>query len=105
MATTDIQPGLDPPPGVESNFDNPDRTVQTWNIVTQSLCISLTTILFAFRIYCRVVLQKTVNIEDCESVCLPCRCFFGKPTNPLNRGVFDSMGMSSRSVLEKAYSK
>ncbi|KAL1956108.1 hypothetical protein VTO42DRAFT_7627 [Malbranchea cinnamomea] len=59
-----IQPGLEPPPGHESNFENPDRTVQTWNTITQALCIGLTTISFLLRMYCRIFLQKTVGIED-----------------------------------------
>lgn len=59
-----ITPALEPPPGVESNFENPNNTVQTWNIITQSLCIGLTTIFFVLRMYTRVLVQKTVNLED-----------------------------------------
>lgn len=61
-----IVPGLLPPPGFESDFENPNRNVQVWNIVAQSLCISLTSIFFLMRMYCRVLLQKTMGAEDCK---------------------------------------
>jgi hypothetical protein len=43
-----------------------DRTVQKWNIATQSLCIIAMTFFFALRVYTRVFLLNGFTKEDCE---------------------------------------
>jgi hypothetical protein len=65
-----IQPGMPPPPGVESNFEHPDREVGTFNIITQSLCITFTSIFFLLRMYIKIYIHKTLGREDCEPLFL-----------------------------------
>ncbi|PGG99029.1 hypothetical protein AJ80_09419 [Polytolypa hystricis UAMH7299] len=59
-----VEPGLNPPPGITSNFENPERSLNQWNIVTQALCISLTTVFFALRMYTRKCIHGNFNRED-----------------------------------------
>lgn len=57
---------LPPPPGKTPNFEHPKDVLRTVNFVTQSLCISLVTILVLIRVYTRAVIQKIVYKEDCK---------------------------------------
>ncbi|KLJ09909.1 hypothetical protein EMPG_14666 [Blastomyces silverae] len=43
------EPALAPPLGIESNFEGPEEALHVWNLVTQGLCISLTSIFFLLR--------------------------------------------------------
>jgi len=43
-----------------------DHAVQTWDYVTQSLCIIMMTLFFGLRLYTRVFVLNGFNKEDCE---------------------------------------
>lgn len=43
-----------------------DRSMQTWNKATQSLCIIFMTAFFGLRVYTRTSLLRNWGQEDCE---------------------------------------
>lgn len=59
-------PAADPPPGVVANLENPDKTAQTWDFVTQSLCLVFMTVFFGLRTYVKLFILNGFGIEDCE---------------------------------------
>lgn len=59
-----VEGGMDPPPGVTPNFDNPDKTVYTASIVTQALCISLVGAIICLRLYARIHILRSFELED-----------------------------------------
>ena len=63
--TAPSQPGLTPPPGVKPYFDSP-YTLRPYNVLTVTICVSMTTILFLARMYTKVRILKSVVLEDCE---------------------------------------
>ncbi|MCJ1309727.1 hypothetical protein MMC25_003388 [Agyrium rufum] len=60
-------PALMPPPGVIPNFVDPPSQAQ-WVIITVCLCLSLTTILIAIRIFSRVYISGPLAWDDCTSI-------------------------------------
>ncbi|KAF2872624.1 hypothetical protein BDV95DRAFT_391473 [Massariosphaeria phaeospora] len=58
------EPGLEPPPGVKSNFDNPVKTVYTASIATQVLCISIVGVIVAVRVYTRTHILCSFGLDD-----------------------------------------
>ncbi|EEQ89378.2 uncharacterized protein BDCG_04498 [Blastomyces dermatitidis ER-3] len=58
------EPALAPPLGIESNFDGQEEALHVWNLVTQGLCISLTSIFFFLRMYVRVYVNRGFGRED-----------------------------------------
>lgn len=61
-------PAAPPPKGVEANLEDPDKTAQTWDFVTQSLCLIFMTIFFGLRTYVKLSILRGFGIEDCESL-------------------------------------
>ena len=100
MAPAPLELSTRAPLEASHDLEDPDQTLQIWNIVTQSLCISLTTIFFTLRIYCRIRIQGKVGREDCKSsgwgcaqkvVCV--KVSRGSPVLvPLDRDMFGCMG-------------
>jgi NO-binding membrane sensor protein with MHYT domain len=56
--------GMEPPPGVVPNFDNPTKLVYNASIVTQALCVSIVGLVVAVRIYVRVHILRSFTLED-----------------------------------------
>ncbi|PGH12220.1 hypothetical protein AJ79_04400 [Helicocarpus griseus UAMH5409] len=63
MATID-PPAAPPPPGVISNFDNPQDVLRTVNLVAQYLSIAVVTIFVALRIFIKIHRFSRLNVED-----------------------------------------
>lgn len=73
MKISDLPPGIDlnkppmipPPPGVTPNFTNPES--RAWTVyVTSAVCLALTFILFAARMYSKFFVVKKRSIDDCK---------------------------------------
>jgi NO-binding membrane sensor protein with MHYT domain len=58
------QGGMESPPGVLPNFDNPEKLVYNASIVTQALCISIIGLVVAVRVYVRVHVLRSFTLED-----------------------------------------
>lgn len=58
-------PALPPPPGVQSNFENPETREGLAKIIV-SLTYGLMLIFLAMRIYTRVRITNSLGIDDCE---------------------------------------
>ena len=65
-----LKPALKPPPGVESNFANPE-SLKSKNDIAMAVSITLTTILYFMRCYARIIIKKQWIVEDCENVISP----------------------------------
>ena len=63
-------PAALPPSGVTANLEHPDRTAQTWDYITQTLCMVFMTVFFALRMYVRLNILNGLGLEDCELVLL-----------------------------------
>ncbi|KAI1213911.1 uncharacterized protein F4807DRAFT_469664 [Annulohypoxylon truncatum] len=63
MATASPTPALPPPPGVTSNFVNPESLTDENNIA-MGVSIPLITISFFLRVYARIWIRKTWVFED-----------------------------------------
>jgi hypothetical protein len=61
-------PAAPPPPGVKSNFNNPDN-YKTQNIILHSIVLSLVTLAVLMRVYTRAFVKKTFGVDDCELRC------------------------------------
>lgn len=61
------RPALDPPPGLVSNFDNPDnRNAAGYGIAIA--CFTVASISFIIRVYYRARVLRKWTAEDCMSV-------------------------------------
>ncbi|OJD14468.1 hypothetical protein AJ78_05179 [Emergomyces pasteurianus Ep9510] len=58
------EPALVPPLGFKSNFEGPEGALHIWNLITQGLCISLTSIFFLLRMYVRLNVNRGFGRED-----------------------------------------
>ena len=58
-------PALSPPPGVTSNFVNPESLTPQMN-VAMGVAIPLVTVFFGLRAYARLVVRRVWIFEDCE---------------------------------------
>ncbi|KAI1126740.1 hypothetical protein F5Y10DRAFT_244236 [Nemania abortiva] len=56
-------PALPPPPGVESNFDNPETRADLAKIVV-SLTYGLMLVFLAMRIYTRIIVTNSLGVDD-----------------------------------------
>jgi hypothetical protein len=67
MSVGDIHttPALQPPYGVESDFDN-GYSLQPHLVATSSICLTLCVSSVLARTFTKVRLLKKVEIEDCE---------------------------------------
>lgn len=66
MADTGIEPGMEPPPGEETNFDNPDREMFYICIVSNAIAIPVCTLFFALRLWARIRLRTGLQRDDSE---------------------------------------
>lgn len=66
MATSSLTPASPPPPGVTSNFENPESLVRV-NYIAMGVAIPLTTVFFTLRAYTRIWIKQTWIFEDCKS--------------------------------------
>ena len=57
-------PALSPSPGQSPNFIHP-VSIQRWEIVCSTLCLSITFVTFALRTYVRIRIMKQWILEDC----------------------------------------
>lgn len=62
-------PGIPPPPGVTSNFVNPESCAHIPRIVI-AISIPIMTICVLMRLYTRLFVTRTFGIDDCK--CQPC---------------------------------
>ena len=60
-------PAMEPPPGVESNLDNPE-TLQPTRIALSAVCITLCVVFITARSYARAVLLNKFDLDDCKSI-------------------------------------
>lgn len=60
-----IEPGMEPPAGMESNFENPDREMYYICIASNAIAIPVCTAFMALRIYARIRLRQKAQPEDC----------------------------------------
>lgn len=59
-----VEPGMEPPPGKVSNFDNPDREMYYICIVSNAIAIPVCTAFMALRIYARYRLRMKPQADD-----------------------------------------
>jgi hypothetical protein len=59
-----VEGGMEPPEGVTPDFDNPVRTVWVASIITQALCISIVGAIIGLRIYVRMRIIRSFQLED-----------------------------------------
>lgn len=59
-------PALHPPPGVSSNFVNPEN-FKAFMTVILALCISISTLVFWMRMYTKFYIFGKTGWEDCNS--------------------------------------
>ena len=59
-------PGLQPPPGITSNFENPP-SIQNIGYATAAICLFFTTLAVGLRILTRIHVDRTLKLEDCQS--------------------------------------
>ena len=59
-----VEPGMEPPPGKVSNFDDPDREMYYICIVSNAIAIPVCTAFMALRIYARYRLRMKPQADD-----------------------------------------
>jgi hypothetical protein len=65
-ATLAKTPALAPPPGVMSDFVN-SYSLMPWIVGTATVCVVLTALVLALRMFTRAVIIKSVDWTDCMS--------------------------------------
>lgn len=60
------KPVIEPPPGVTSNFENPEDVLRTVNLTTQYLSIAVVSVFVALRLLIKIKRYSRFDIEDCE---------------------------------------
>jgi hypothetical protein len=63
-----VKPGMEPPPGKESNFDNPDREMYYICIVSNAIAMSVCSIFMFLRLWARYRLSMRLRIDDIACV-------------------------------------
>jgi hypothetical protein len=58
------EPGMQPPAGEFSNFDNPDKTMYYYCIVANVLAIPVCTVFVALRVWARYRLGTKIMADD-----------------------------------------
>lgn len=56
-------PAMTPPPGVDPNFDNPHNQ-NTMALAVMSVCLAVSTIAIALRLYARCAVVQVVQWQD-----------------------------------------
>jgi hypothetical protein len=59
-----VEPGLEPPEGVVSNYDNPNREMYYICIASNVIAIPVTTIFVGLRLWARHRLSMKLEIDD-----------------------------------------
>lgn len=59
-----VKPGMDPPPGKVSNFDDPEREMYYICIVSNAIAISICSIFMFLRLWARYRLSMRLRIDD-----------------------------------------
>lgn len=62
-------PAIPPPPGVNSNPENP-TSLAYYSHLTTAICVPIVTVLYFLRTYVRVFIKKTWILEDCTQAVL-----------------------------------
>lgn len=65
MASSGFVPAIKPPQGQLPNLVDP-ISLKNWNTVCVSVCLSISTIVFALRTYVRIYIKRQWILEDCE---------------------------------------
>ena len=60
-------PSVPPPPGVTANLKNPE-SLQRWDVLTQSVCLTVATTLVAIRVYTKARVLKSLGWDDYTAV-------------------------------------
>lgn len=63
-----VEPGMEPPEGVQSNFENPNREMYYICIASNAIAIPVCTAFVALRIYARIRLRQKVTADDSMSI-------------------------------------
>jgi hypothetical protein len=63
-----VKPGMEPPPGKESNFDNPDREMYYICIASNAIAMSVCSIFMFLRLWARYRLSMRLRIDDIACV-------------------------------------
>jgi hypothetical protein len=68
MSTFDLSsiPAMQPPPGMESNFDNPE-TMYPIVLGVAIATMTLMTIVVAIRIFTKAFIMRDMRIEECKA--------------------------------------
>lgn len=61
-----LEGALEPPPGITPNFVNP-VSMRKYDVLGQSMCLTVSTLLVWMRMYSKVRLIKSTEWEDCKS--------------------------------------
>lgn len=60
-----LEGALEPPPGITPNFVNP-VSMRKYDVLGQSMCLTVSTLLVWMRMYSKVRLIKSTEWEDCK---------------------------------------
>ena len=75
MAVPALTPALNPPTGYKTDFNAPND-LWNWNVLCQTLCLSIPGIMFVLRVYVRLWIKRVWILEDCKFLLLvnPATC-------------------------------
>ena len=59
-----VEPGMEPPPGQQSNFDNPDREMYYICIVANTITMVVCSIFMGLRLWARYRLSMRLRMDD-----------------------------------------
>ncbi|MCJ1242663.1 hypothetical protein MMC14_010672 [Varicellaria rhodocarpa] len=60
-------PGLEPPPGITPNFENPP-SIQSISYAVSAICLFITTLAVGLRIFTKIRVDRNLKLEDYASV-------------------------------------
>ena len=58
-------PGLEPPPGITPNFENPP-SIQSISYAVSAICLFITTLAVGLRIFTKIRVDRNLKLEDCQ---------------------------------------
>lgn len=61
-----MEGAIEPPPGVTPNLIHP-VSLRKYNVLGQTVCLTISTLLVWMRMYSKLCLIKSVGWEDCKS--------------------------------------
>jgi hypothetical protein len=62
-----VTPAGTPPPGMTPDFVNGERFAQHWFPIVTAICMVVSTVVVALRLFARVVVIRKVDWTDCKS--------------------------------------